>query len=159
MTINTLTLRNVVCVHSALTIDHYGTVAQALNLMDYHQRHAIGVTVNQQFKGLFTRSDFINRIASRYIDPRRTVVGMVMTVNPVVVSADSGIKETYYLMCYDDYSHFPVMDYDTIGGKCLGIISEQDLRKHIAADLEKENLKSRLMDNMLREPYGACASN
>lgn len=152
MNISNITIRNAIPNDSALTVDSCMTVSETLELMDQYHRHAVGVTVNGYFAGLFTRSDFISRVARRNLDPRRTAVGSVMTANPVVISAASGIKEAYYLMCYDGYSHLPVID----NNKLVGIIAEHDLRKDIASDLKKESRKSKVMESMLREPYGLC---
>jgi len=154
MNANNMILRNIVPENSALTVDSCDTVAQALDLMDRYRCHAVGVTVNGFFTGLFTRSDFIKRVVRRDLDPRRVAVGSVMTVNPVVVSAGSGIKEAYYLMCCDDYSHLPVID----NNKLVGIISEHDLRKDIACDLKNAQAKNKIMESMFRESYGLCAS-
>lgn len=152
MTISQTMLRNIVPDNSALTVDSCMTIAEALELMDRYRRHAVGVTVNGYFAGLFTRSDFINRVARNGLHPQNTAVGSVMTLNPVVISAQSGIREAYYLMCYDGYSHLPVVD----DNRLVGIIAENDLRKDIASELKNEKQKNKVMESMFRESYGIC---
>ena len=149
-----IVLDNIIPENSALTVDSCNTVSHALDLMDRYRCHAVGVTVNGFFAGLFTRSDFIKRVVRQDLDAGKVAVGSVMTMNPIVIAAGSDIKEAYYLMCCDNYSHLPVID----GDKLLGIISEHDLRKDVAYDLKNTQKKNEIMESMFREPYGLCAS-
>ncbi len=145
--------RNITANDAALVIDSHKTVLEAIELMDRYHRHAIGVTVNGEFTGLFTRSDFMKRVIRHNLNPRKTPVGSVMTVDPLVISASSDLKESYYMMCYEGYSHLPVVE----NGQMVGILAEYDLRKDIASDLKKESRKNKVMEDMFREPYGRCA--
>lgn len=152
MDTSNMKIHNTIPDNSALTVESGMTVAEVIDFMDQYHRHAVGVTVNDYFAGLFTRSDFIKRVVRCDLNPRKVAVGSVMTLNPIVISSASGIKEAYYLMCHDGYSHLPVVD----GDKLVGIISEHDLRKDIASDLRQESRKNKMMESLLREPYGLC---
>ncbi len=130
------------------------TVEDAINLMETHNSHAVGVTVSGHFAGLFTNSDLIKKVVRQGRNPRNTSLLEVMTVNPLTVTRDCSFREAFFYLCKYNYCCLPVAE----DGQFYGIVSEEDLRQEVALSLRQvttENLM--LMSYIKGESYGMGA--
>src|ERR1039458_3381296 len=118
------TVRDVISHLSVLKLDSGETVDNALRLMEWRQRHAVGVTANGVFSGMFTRGDFIHNVVSKDWNPRQTLLGDVMTLDPITVGPECHLLDAFFILCRNNISHLPVLH----NGNFLGIVSDDDLR-------------------------------
>lgn len=126
-------VRDILIYLPVLTLDSHETVEKALRLMAWNKRSAVGVTKNDIFAGIFTRSDFLDCLIDRGKNPQPTHLADVLTPNPFTISSDYTLQSAFSIMCKKRVRHLPVID----DGKFLGIISDDDLRLEIANDLHQ----------------------
>ncbi len=72
--------------------------------------------------GIFTERDLV-RLVSQGLDPRRTVIGDVMSKEVIVVERDASLLKAVHIMAKHGIRHLPVVDER---GVIVGVISIRD---------------------------------
>jgi CBS domain-containing protein len=108
-------------------IESSATVFDAIALMA--ERNIGGLPVIQQGRlvGMFTERDYTRKVMLRGRTSRETLVGEIMTRNPVVVELDDTVADCMKIMTEERVRHLPVMNGDAL----VGILSIGDLVKWI----------------------------
>ena len=85
----------------------------------------LAVAEDDEFVGIFTERDAINRVLADGRDPIQTILSQVMTYNPVRVAPTTTATEALQLMRSSGFRHLPVVE----GSRVIGLISCGDFRK------------------------------
>jgi len=123
-------VRNVIEQAKALTAPSSTTVLAAARLMAAKQVGAIMVVDDRILVGIFTERDIAYRVVAQGRDPEGTLLGQVMTRDPVTVGPDELFGRALHLMHERGFRHLPVLD----GGAPIGIVSA---RSALDPDLEE----------------------
>jgi CBS domain-containing protein len=103
------------------------TVYQALELMVEKNIGALLVSDQGKFVGIFTERDYARKVVLKGKTSKETMIGEIMTENPVTVSPDDSIDDCMKIMVSKYIRHLPVMQQ----GDLLGLISIGDVVKYI----------------------------
>ena len=103
------------------------TVYQALEVMFEKNIGALLVIDNGKFLGIFTERHYARKLALRGKSSKETLIGEIMTEQPVTVTCETSIEECMKIMTGKKIRHLPVMD----NGKLAGLISVGDVVKYI----------------------------
>jgi CBS domain-containing protein len=88
--------------------------------------------------GVFSERDLMRRVVAQGLDPATTLVGQVMTDDPLTVSPNQDLETCMVLMRRHGFRHLPVCE-----GKVLkGMVSLRDLMLH---DLSEKDHEVRMM--------------
>ncbi len=103
------------------------TVYQALELMVEKNIGALLVSDQGKFVGIFTERDYARKVILKGKTSKETLIGEIMTENPVTVSPDTSIDDCMKIMTDKFIRHLPVIQ----DGNLLGLISIGDVVKFI----------------------------
>jgi len=84
--------------------------------------------------GIFTERDYLRRVTIEGRDPKKTLVGDIMTSRVIFVSSSEKIQDCMAIMTQRRIRHLPVVDDGTL----KGMISIGDLVKHQSKELQVE---------------------
>jgi CBS domain-containing protein len=106
-----------------VTLPISATVQKACQMMRERRIGAILVTGGGgQLVGIFTGRDAVGRVVSEALDPKTTLLGVVMTGQPDTLAPNAKAIDALRMMRDGGYRHLPVLD----GKKIAGIISFGD---------------------------------
>jgi CBS domain-containing protein len=117
------------------------SVAAAARSMKEGKVGAVLVVEEGRLTGIFTERDALFRVMARGLDPEATLLGDVMTRDPITVEPDETFGYALLLMHQNGFRHAPVVE----GGRPVGMVSaryaldpeleefaaEAERRKHI----------------------------
>ena len=103
------------------------TVYQALELMVEKNIGSLLVSENGKFVGIFTERDYARKVVLKGKTSKDTMIGEIMTENPVTISPEDCMDDCMQLMTNRFIRHLPVVDH----GDLIGIISIGDVVKFI----------------------------
>jgi CBS domain-containing protein len=103
------------------------TVYQALELMVEKNIGALLVSDQGKFVGIFTERDYARKVILKGKTSKETLIGEIMTENPVTVTPDDSIDDCMKLMTSKFIRYIPVMQQ----GNLMGVISIGDVVKYI----------------------------
>ena len=106
-----------------LTISAAGSVQDACAAMHRRRVGAVLVVDGQKLLGIFTGRDAVYALAVG-LDPLRTMVGQVMTANPICLSPHDNAIDALRVMQDGGFRHLPVVE----DAHLLGIVSRYDVR-------------------------------
>jgi CBS domain-containing protein len=106
------------------------TVTECARLMNKFKIGAMLVLEDEQIVGIFTERDCLTKVVVADRDPANTRVNMVMTKDPVCVTASTSIDEAMSIITNHRFRHLPVIE----DGRVVGIISSGDLTHRIVED-------------------------
>lgn len=106
------------------------SVAAAARSMKKGKVGAVLVVEKGRLIGIFTERDAVFRVMARGLDPEATLLGDVMTRDPVTVAPDETFGYALLLMHEHGFRHAPVVE----NGKPVGVISA---RHALDPDLEE----------------------
>lgn len=115
-------------------VDDDWAVLDTVNYMVERNIGAVAVVHDGELLGIFSERDLMKRVVSQQRNPATTVVGEVMTAEPMVVSPKERIAECTRLMKENGFRHLPVCE----GRKLVGLISLRDLILHDLSEREGE---------------------
>ncbi len=129
-------------------------VADVIRLMQ--KRHFGAVVVvdgGGKLVGIFTERDVLNKVALKNVDPEKTPVQEMMTLNPSALTMDHSIAFAMNKMSVGGYRHVPIVDST---GKPVGMVSVRDVIEFIVEHYPQEilNLPPE-PDAAFRGEYGA----
>jgi CBS domain-containing protein len=113
--------------HSIFSVEPTITVYDALELMFEKNIGALLVTNDEKFVGIFTERDYARKLILKGKSSRDTLIGDIMTSQPVTVTEDDTIEDCMKIMTNKFIRHLPVL----CGDKLTGLISIGDVVKYI----------------------------
>lgn len=128
------------------------TVAEAMEVMDAFSTPIVGVECEEDFVGIFKRSDYRKSVIRQNLNPKETTLYEVMTASPPCLEVDVTVKEAYEAMLAYQWEFMPI-----VRDKCLhAIVSFRELGKHIMNDYENKEAEYRMVINYFKggESYG-----
>ena len=104
------------------------TVYKAIELMSLKNIGGLLITDDQvNLLGIFTERDYARRLILKGKSSKDTLIGEIMTENPVTVSPDNSIEDCMKTMTNRFIRHLPVVD----DGELVGMISIGDVVRYI----------------------------
>jgi CBS domain-containing protein len=114
------------------------TVLEVARVMVKHNIGAVPVLRDSQLAGIFSERDLMNRVVVAGLEPAQTLVGEVMTEDPLTVAPSDDLETCMTLMRRHGFRHLPVCQ----GGELRGVISLRDILLH---DLDEKYDEVRMM--------------
>ena len=114
------------------------TVLAATKRMSEWQVGAVTVLDGERLVGIFSERDLMTRVVSKGLSPTSTLVGQVMTQNPVVVDAHSTVEQCLRIMQQAKCRHLPVVS----AGALVGMVSIRDL---LQSDIQQKDDEIEMM--------------
>jgi CBS domain-containing protein len=108
------------------------TLEEAARRMRTNEVGSLVVMDDRRCVGIITERDLTRAIADGE-DPRRSDVAGYMTIRPITVTPETGIREAAAEMLETEVRHLPVR----VGGELIGMVSLRDLLDVVVDD---ENL-------------------
>ena len=127
-------LRNQVTVSA----EAHQTVLEVARMMVEHNIGAVPVLQDGQLTGIFSERDLMIRVVVGGNDPARTLVGQVMTDDPLTVAPNDPLETCMTLMRRHGFRHLPVC----AGRELKGVISLRDILLH---NLDEKDDEVRMM--------------
>ncbi|HMD18140.1 MAG TPA: CBS domain-containing protein [Terriglobales bacterium] len=127
-------LRNQVTVSA----EAHQTVLEVARMMVEHNIGAVPVLQDGQLTGIFSERDLMIRVVVSGNDPARTLVGQVMTDDPLTVAPNDPLETCMTLMRRHGFRHLPVC----AGRELKGVISLRDILLH---NLDEKDDEVRMM--------------
>jgi len=103
------------------------TVYQALELMFEKNIGSLLVIEQGKFLGIFTERHYARKLVLRGKSSKETLVGEIMTEQPVTVTCDTSIEDCMKIMAGKKIRHLPVMENNEI----VGLVSMGDVVKYM----------------------------
>ena len=110
-----------------ISVNPKNTVYEALEIMVQKNVGSILVMDEDKFAGIFTERDYARKLILQGKSSKETLIGEIMTLNPVTITPDFSIEDCMHLMTDKFIRHLPVIE----NNKLIGIISIGDLVKSI----------------------------
>jgi len=95
------------------------SVSEAARLMKDGRVGAVLVVKDERLVGIFTERDAVCRVMALDRDPRLTLLGEVMTPDPLTLAPDETFGYALLLMHDNGFRHAPVVE----NGKPVGVVS------------------------------------
>jgi len=105
-----------------LTADSTLSVTEAAARMRDAKVGAIMVVSGSRLVGIFTERDVLYGMVAAGKDPKQTVLGEVMTVDPITVGQDKPFGHALHIMYESGFRHIPVVE----NGRPIGMVSVRD---------------------------------
>jgi CBS domain-containing protein len=121
-----------------ISAEAHQTVLEVSCMMVDHNIGAVPVLQNGQLTGIFSERDLMTRVVVAGKDPARTLVGEVMTEDPLTVAPDDQLETCRTLMKRHGFRHVLVC----AGYELKGVVSLRDILLH---DLDEKDDEVRMM--------------
>ena len=115
----------IVEIASPVVMPPTATVMQAARNMRSQHSSAALVIEDGRLTGIFTGRDAVDRVLAEGRDPTTTLLGDVMSYNPVTLARGQTAAEAIELMRRTHCRHLPVL----ADGMIVGLMSRGDLRE------------------------------
>ena len=114
------------------------TVLEVAQAMVERNIGAVPVLRDGCLVGVFSERDLMRRVVVAGLDPARTLVGEVMTENPLTVEPGADLETCIFLMRRHGFRHLPICEHDEL----RGMVSMRDIILH---DLSEKDDEVRMM--------------
>ena len=121
-----------------ISAEAHQTVLEVATLMAQHNIGAVPVLQEGRLTGIFSERDLMSRVVVGGKDPARTLVGQVMTEDPLTVAPNDPVETCMTLMKRHGFRHLPVC----AGRELKGVVSLRDILLH---DLDEKDDEVRMM--------------
>ncbi len=121
-----------------ISAEAHQTVLEVASIMVQHNIGAVPVLQEGQLTGIFSERDLMSRVVVGGMDLARTLVGQVMTEDPLTVAPNDSLETCRTLMKRHGFRHLPVC----LGRELKGIVSLRDILLH---DLDEKDDEVRMM--------------
>ena len=98
------------------------SVCAACRLMAEHQCGSVLIAERGRLLGIFTRGDLVRRVLAPGRDPKRALLGEVMTKEPDTIRPRDSVDEAIRRMDEYGYRHLPVVE----AGALVGMVALRD---------------------------------
>jgi len=137
-------IRNVIEPRKLVVASPEASVSEAVRLMRDGKVGAVLVVKEAKLVGIFTERDAVYRVMAESRDPQRTVIGEVMTPEPITVSPDESFGYALLLMHEKGFRHAPVVE----DGRPVGVVSarnalDPDLEQFAAESVRRRHISRR----------------
>lgn len=112
---------------STFSVQPATTVYHALELMVQKNIGSLLVCDEGKFVGIFTERDYARKVILKGKTSKETMIGEIMTENPVTVTPDENIDECMKIMTDKHIRHLPVLQ----DGELVALISIGDVVKYV----------------------------
>ncbi|MBI2185050.1 MAG: CBS domain-containing protein [Thaumarchaeota archaeon] len=129
---------------SPITIDSSRSVHDAARLMTEKGVGCLIITANGKVMGIITERDLVSRVMAETFDPKKVLVGDVMTTPLFTITPSIGIDKAAETMAKYKVRRIPVVDNGTL----VGIITANDL---IRAFANKTNGERQILDVLTKQ--------
>jgi CBS domain-containing protein len=109
------------------------SVFAAVTMMNERRIGALVIVEERATIGILTERDVLVRLVAAGLDPKMTVVGEVMTRDPITVGPATTVADAMRLMTEYRCRHLPVID----DGELHGLISIGDLTNWVVCDQQR----------------------
>jgi CBS domain-containing protein len=109
-------------------------LAQVVERMNAHKIGSVLVMEGERLVGIFTERDVLVRVVAAKRDPETTLVGDVMTKDPMTIEPSVTVQEAMRLITDKRFRHLPVAER----GKVVGMVSIGDLTGWVIRHYEHE---------------------
>ena len=93
---------------SVYFVEDSDTVITAVRLMNKEKIGSVMVVSKNQYVGIFTERDVLNRVVSPRLNTKKTLVSEVMTKNFSSIDVSLTLQETLHIMTKNRVRHLPV---------------------------------------------------
>ncbi len=114
------------------------TVLEVAQAMVERNIGAVPVLRDGSLVGVFSERDLMRRVVVEGRDPARTLVGEVMTENPLTVEPNADLETCIFLMRRHGFRHLPICQDQQL----RGMVSMRDIILH---DLSEKDDEVRMM--------------
>jgi len=121
-----------------ISAEAHQTVLEVASMMVEHNIGAVPVLQNGRLTGVFSERDLMTRVVVAGKDPAHTLVGEVMTEDPLTVAQDDPLETCKTLMKRHGFRHLIVC----AGRELKGVVSLRDILLH---DLDEKDDEVRMM--------------
>ncbi len=151
---NTSPLQIILNKRPLLTVSPTDLIRMAACLMQEHHVCATGVVDDEgRFIGLLTERDIIKQAVGVHRNVDKTMIGEIMTIQPIVIPMTATIYEALTAMTHHGIRNLPVVD----GEKLVGIIDIRDLYEAMQNLMQKAmDEKDLVISYYYGEDYGGC---
>jgi CBS domain-containing protein len=111
------------------------TVRDAVRVMALRNIGSVLIMEDAVLQGIFTERDLLRRVVGRDLDPARTPVAEVMTVDPVTIGAGQSAAEAAVKMREGRFRHLPIVDAD---GAVVAVLSQRDFLSADVVEAERQ---------------------
>jgi CBS domain-containing protein len=111
------------------------TVRDAVRVMALRNIGSVLIMEDAVLQGIFTERDLLRRVVGRDLDPARTPLAEVMTVDPVTIGAGQSAAEAVVKMREGHFRHLPVVDAD---GTVVAVLSQRDFLSADVVEAERQ---------------------
>lgn len=116
--INVIQNRDFIAVPTGASVRH------AASLMRQHQSDALVVVgADGRLAGICTERDLSHKVLAAGLPPDETIVGEIMTPNPIAIGPDKPFGHALHTMFEGGFRHMPVVDANQ---RPIGIVSARD---------------------------------
>ena len=120
---------NMVYRDEVFSVAEADSLEEAARRMRGNEVGSLVVMHDHRCVGIITERDLTRAIADGS-DPRRTTVAGYMSIRPITVSPETGIREAAAEMLETEVRHLPV----GVGGELIGMVSLRDLLTVVVED-------------------------
>jgi signal-transduction protein with cAMP-binding, CBS, and nucleotidyltransferase domain len=119
-------VRDIVDNRKLFSVEEHQTVADVAQRMTDLHIGAIMVLSGDQLRGVFSERDLMKRVVVERLDPERTPVSEVMSVNLATIDEMASIEDAMEMMRRCNCRHLPVLR----GSRPVGFLSMRDLMNY-----------------------------
>ncbi|MAE52908.1 MAG: histidine kinase [Opitutae bacterium] len=112
---------------SVYFVEDSDTVITAVRLMNKEKIGSVMVVSKNQYVGIFTERDVLNRVVSPRLNTKKTLVSEVMTKNFSSIDVSLTLQETLHIMTKNRIRHLPVFQ----NTRLLGMVSIGDVTRKL----------------------------
>jgi CBS domain-containing protein len=112
---------------SVYFVEDSDTVITAVRLMNKEKIGSVMVVSKNQYVGIFTERDVLNRVVSPRLNTKKTLVSEVMTKNFSSIDVSLTLQETLHIMTKNRVRHLPVFQ----NTRLLGMVSIGDVTRKL----------------------------
>jgi CBS domain-containing protein len=120
---------NMVYRDEVFSVAETDTLEEAARRMRGNEIGSLVVMDDHRCVGIITERD-LTRAMAEGCDPDRTTVSGYMTIRPITVTPETGIREAAAEMLETEVRHLPV----GVGGELIGMVSLRDLLSVVVED-------------------------
>jgi CBS domain-containing protein len=114
-----------------LRSDNVQYVAGLMKTYDIGSVPVVSDLETKRLEGIVTDRDLCMRILAAGSDPKTTLVGSVMSANPVTCAPEDSLDRCEQLMRNRQIRRLPVVDAQ---GRCIGLLAQADIALHESPD-------------------------